>query len=57
MKVGDLVSRKGHPFKWGGVVLEICDDLGIVTVDILLHTGSIAYDQRIESYEVVDEER
>ena len=55
MKIGDLVNRKGHSFKWGGVVLEICDDLGVVTIDVLLHTGSIAYDQRIESYEVVDE--
>ena len=45
MKIGDLVSRKGHPFKWGGVVLEICDDLGVVTIDVLLHTGSIAYVQ------------
>ena len=57
MKVGDLVKLIGYPDSHGGIVLEICDDLGIPTIDVLLNWGVIAYDQRIESYEVVDERR
>ena len=56
MKVGDLVKLVGFPKDHGGIILEICDELGITTIDVLLNWGVIAYDQRIETYELVGNE-
>jgi len=56
-KKGDLVRLIGYPTKTGGIVLDVCDDLGIVTIDVLLHNGEIRHDQRIEVFEVIDESR
>jgi len=57
MKVGDLVKLIGCPDSHGGIVLEVCNALGIPTIDVLLNSGVIVYDRRIETYEVLDERR
>lgn len=53
MNVGDLVKSKFAPEPMG-VIVNKCGELGIVTIDILVH-GSILYDQREEFFEVMDE--
>ena len=56
MKIGDLVKSKYAPTPMG-IIIEVCDGLGIPTIDILANDGSIIYDQREEFYEVIDESR
>ena len=57
MKAGDLVkSWYGDKYEClGGIVLAVCYDLGVPTIDVLFHDGRIAYDQRVDQFEVVNE--
>ena len=57
MKPGDLVRVIGFEDIMGGMILSVCDDLGITTIDVLLHDGRIIYDQRPSNYEVSNEGR
>ena len=56
MKVGDLVKSKLAPTPIG-VIISICDDLGVNTIDILSTGNKIIYDQREDFYEVMSEDR
>ena len=44
MKEGDLVKSKYAPTPMG-MIIEICDGLGIPTITIVSQDGSILYDQ------------
>ncbi len=59
MKVGDLVkSFHGESHEClGGIVLAVCYDLGVATIDVLFHDGTIVYDQRVDRFEVINESR
>jgi hypothetical protein len=56
MKVGDLVRVPGEPDEVGGIIISICEEV-VTTIDVLLHDGNIAYDQRTDSYMVINESR
>ena len=55
MKAGDLVRRYGTRYRSGidGMIVKVCYDLGITTVDVLLNDGEIIYDQRIDQFKVI----
>lgn len=55
MKVGDLIKSKLAPTP-RGLVVNVCDDLGVLTIDILSEKGVIIYDQRPDFYEVIEDE-
>ena len=57
MRPGDLVRVIGFEDTMGGMILSVCNDLGITTIDVLLHDGRIIYDQRPSNYEVYNESR
>ena len=55
MKEGDLIKSKFAPTP-NGVVVNVCDAIGVLTIDILAD-GDIIYDQNPEFYEVINESR
>ena len=56
MKVGDLVKSKYAPTPMG-IVIEVCDGLGIPTITIMVQDGSFMFDQREEFFELFHEGR
>tara|TARA_A100001015_G_scaffold296932_1_gene377827 strand:+ start:192 stop:545 length:354 start_codon:yes stop_codon:yes gene_type:complete len=56
MEVGDLVMAVGIEPEVKGIVVEVCDEV-VDTVDVLLHNGQMAYDQRLNNWMVVSEKR